>query len=195
MGSMSAGANYYFSVGSAGSPLPVELSYFNVKWNSKEQNQAVLEWQTASEINNSHFEIERSFNGVDYIKIGEVEGNGTTYNLSQYQFSEDLNGVSDFLGIVYYRLKQMDYDGKYEYSQVRILNSDGKIAKEFRAYPNPTSQRQIRLSVFGDYEVYNLQGVLLKEFLACNQLDLSEFSSGTYLIRSATGNSQVLVLE
>jgi N-acetylneuraminic acid mutarotase len=195
MGSITAGANYYFSVGSAGSPLPVDLTFFTAKWYDIDKQMAVLNWQTASEINNSHFEIERSFNGVDYIKIGEVEGNGTTYNLSQYQFSEDLNGVSEFLGIVYYRLKQMDYDGKYEYSQVRILNSDGKIAKEFRAYPNPTSQRQIRLSVFGDYEVYNLQGVLLKEFLACNQLDLSEFSSGTYFIRSATGNSQVLILE
>lgn len=195
MGSMSAGANYYFSVGSAGSPLPVDLTFFTAKWYDIDKQMAVLNWQTASEQNNSHFEIERSFNGEDFISIGRVEGNGTTYDLSQYQFSEDINGNTAFIDVVYYRLKQVDYDGKYEYSQVRILDSDGKIAKEFRAYPNPTSQRQVRLSVIGDYEVYNLQGVLLKVFLACNQLDLSEFSSGTYLIRSATGNSQVLVLE
>ena len=69
----------------------------------------VLSWKTASEINNSHFEIERSNNGKDFIKIGEIAGQGTSNSTKRYQFTDKNPGSAQ----QYYRLKQVDFDGKF----------------------------------------------------------------------------------
>ncbi|MFY0671943.1 MAG: choice-of-anchor J domain-containing protein [Bacteroidia bacterium] len=193
MASMSTGSVYYFGIGSSGSALPVELQHFTASW--IDSKVSLIKWQTASEQNNSHFEIERSFNGVDFINVGRIEGKGTTYDLSNYQFSDDLNSSSEFLGVVYYRLKQVDYDGKFEFSQVRILDSDNDITPSFKLYPNPTSERFVKISNVGDYELYNFQGGLLKVYHSTNELDLSSIKPGTYLIRSIAGESQILVVK
>ena len=112
-----------------GTALPVELMNFEV---SKVGHTAVLDWVTASETNNSYFAIERSVDGVEFEEIGTVSGNGTTSDASYYQFVDE-NPMS---GINYYRLRQVDYDGSYEYSDIQwveFVGTEGDIT----VYPNP----------------------------------------------------------
>jgi hypothetical protein len=87
-------------------PLPVELSSFSASCNESVIN---LQWVTESEYQNDHFTIERSCNGVDYEKIGTLNGNGTTNQATTYTFN-DSHSICD--GIIYYRLSQTDIDGR-----------------------------------------------------------------------------------
>lgn len=85
----------------------------------------MLKWSTAMELNNAMFVIERSTDGIDYENIGNVNGNGTTDENSEYNFL-DVNASKNKL---YYRLKQMDIDGSFSYSDIVAL--DKKIANNF----------------------------------------------------------------
>lgn len=91
--------------------LPVELLSFEAEilYNAVE-----FKWATASELNNDKFEIEESYDGLHFKKIGEVEGNGTSTEQQNYSFKIEKTGN----GIFYYRLKQLDFDGQFEYSKV-----------------------------------------------------------------------------
>ncbi|MCS6833380.1 MAG: T9SS type A sorting domain-containing protein [Flammeovirgaceae bacterium] len=111
-------------------PLPVILVSFSAKVAG---NAVKLFWQTAKEYNNERFEIERSSNGMDFEKIGEVKGAGTTNLLTNYVFVDE----KPFNNLSYYRLKQIDTDGHYEYSRVVFVNLNEK-AEIKGIYPNPT---------------------------------------------------------
>ncbi|MBE2281366.1 MAG: right-handed parallel beta-helix repeat-containing protein, partial [Ignavibacteriaceae bacterium] len=97
--------------------IPVELNSFTA---SVDERDVVLNWETGSERNNSGFEIQRK-TGDDWVKIGFVEGKGSTAENTVYSFIDDWKYES-FTGTVYYRLKQIDFDGTFEYSQ--ILSAD-----------------------------------------------------------------------
>lgn len=98
------------------SALPVELTHFSATL----QNAIVkLDWQTAMELDNSHFEIERSENGVDFTNIGIVHGSGNSLVIRNYQFM-DIE-FSNLNGIAYYRLKQVDFDGTTSLSEVLAI--------------------------------------------------------------------------
>lgn len=126
---------FTFGSTSASSPLPVELMYFKVLKDQK--NEAQLTWATASETNNSHFEIQKSDNGEDFRKIGEVEGHGSTTEKHKYSFSDRTIGGKT----VYYRLKQVDYDGSHEFSNVKTLaltEKEERASLSFKSIrPNP----------------------------------------------------------
>lgn len=106
--------------------LPVELSYFRAQTS---QNSAELSWQTLSEVNSKSFEIEKSFDGLVFSKIGEVNAKGTTNKISDYEYrdSEDLKPIQ------YYRLKQIDLDATYQYSNVVSLK--GSLNGNVSIYP------------------------------------------------------------
>ena len=111
--------------------LPVELVDFQGNVND---NQIQLNWETASELNNSGFEIHKSNNGKDWETIDFAVGQGTTIETSTYQY-EDL---SPLIGANYYRLKQIDFDGAFEYSKVIVVEyniDDNNI----RIFPNPSN--------------------------------------------------------
>ncbi|MBK7379429.1 MAG: immune inhibitor A [Ignavibacteriales bacterium] len=112
--------------------VPVELTSFNAKSTNKE---ITLNWQTATELNNNGFEIERLTNANSgWTRIGFVMGNGTTQEIHNYSFV-DKNPVS---GINYYRLKQIDYDGTVNLSQEVSVNFVGVIEYSLEQnYPNP----------------------------------------------------------
>lgn len=98
--------------------LPVELLSFTAE---KRGQTARLNWRTATELNNEYFEIERSADGAAFAPIGRVASAGTTQTPQSYVF-DDLNPLP---GINYYRLRQTDYDGAFEYSPVAVLRMDG----------------------------------------------------------------------
>ncbi|MBT0810031.1 hypothetical protein KIH41_01900 [Litoribacter ruber] len=117
--------------------LPVEWHQVSAKYAPFSRSNTV-NWSTLKEWENSHFEIERSIDGVkDYKKIGRVEGMGWSDDLTVYSFCDEdlpLRG-----GRVYYRIKQVDFEGTFDYSQTMMVNVPGvQVTKgEWRAYPNP----------------------------------------------------------
>ncbi len=122
-----------------GGVIPVELSSFTA---SSSKNTVYLNWSTASELNNYGFEIERKDNKTDlpdgkagWRTIGFREGKGTTTEQQNYSFTDDLFGVNSH--ILYYRLKQIDYDGQFEYSNVLEVNVASINFALNQNYPNP----------------------------------------------------------
>ena len=115
--------------------VPVELISFE---GIVENNKIILTWQTASELNNRGFYVEKSFDKVNWLNFGFVEGNGTTTNSNTYTFIDDLSLNQYSNHTLFYRLKQIDYDGTFEYSNtIEVeIGSPNKFSLE-QNYPNP----------------------------------------------------------
>ena len=133
----------YTFCGSAGlgsTLLPVEIISFRAV---EQNNKVILNWTTASESNNSYFEIERSITGNQYEPIGRVAGGGTTSQTTHYNFTD----FAPFTATNYYRLKQVDIDGRYKYSAILTIKLNSKLKKGVNISPNPVSDKiNIRIS-------------------------------------------------
>ncbi len=103
--------------------LPVALTTFTAKANKT--GSVNVSWTTASEKNNSHFEVTRSADGVSFNKLAEVAGSGNTNTAQHYNYTD----AKPASGNNYYRLKQVDHDGKSAYSQIVAVNTGFGIAK------------------------------------------------------------------
>jgi len=114
-----------------GGLLPVELISFSGK---STQNGNQLQWRTATELNNAGFEIQKSKNGKDWQIIEFVSGQGTTNEVNEYKYQDS----NPFFGLNYYRLKQIDYDGAFEYSKVIVIEYESS-GKNIQVFPNPSS--------------------------------------------------------
>ncbi|MFD2919488.1 T9SS type A sorting domain-containing protein [Terrimonas rubra] len=112
--------------------LPVTLGSFTVT--KQNNNQALLKWTTFNEKENAYFEVYRSLNGVDFEQVGIVAGNGTTGLTNTYQFADDITGLE---GIIYYRLKDIDFDGRGNFSKIISLRGDNNNPATISVYPNP----------------------------------------------------------
>ena len=115
--------NYFYAQqGSSSTPFPVEWLSFTAQWLTEGES-AQLNWSTASEKNNSHFTVLRSNDGQNWEEVTQVNGAGTTSNISQYTYIDNslkhLN--TSTLKHVYYRLMQTDYNGQFSFSEVREL--------------------------------------------------------------------------
>ena len=108
--------------------LPVELTYFRA---NKKEDKVELNWETRTEIDNDYFDIERSTDGSNFDKIGQVQGNGTTNEVHTYQFTDELPKS----GVNYYRLKQVDFNREYEYSEIASISIKILSAKKIKIYP------------------------------------------------------------
>jgi hypothetical protein len=112
-------------------PLPVELVYFTA---TVQGGSVSLYWLTASEDNNSHFEVERSADGETFVSLGRVEGNGTSSRSIKYSYGDD----NPLAGTSYYRLKQVDFNGEFAYSKVVAVSAKGISPElQLQVYPNP----------------------------------------------------------
>jgi hypothetical protein len=134
--------------------LPVHLHYFK---GQDKGNYNLLTWATATETNNDRFEIERSSDANSFEKIGEVKGAGTSYSVSHYEFKD----VTPLIAINYYRLKQIDTDGKYKYSTTIVLENER--SKTLSIFPNPVTDKiYLNSSENGAYRISNMQGQILQ---------------------------------
>ena len=128
------------------SVLPVEFLSFKAV--AKAQS-VQLTWETASEINNDYFEVLRSVDGTNFKKIGEVAGSGNSTQVVEYTFEDKL----PLAGVAYYQLKQVDYDGMYDYSDKVSVEwiATGEYAAfvELYLYPNPAPRGEAKLRVSG----------------------------------------------
>ncbi|WP_242928513.1 T9SS type A sorting domain-containing protein [Pontibacter vulgaris] len=162
--------------------LPVELAKFTAKSTSEG---VLLNWLTASEIQNDYFAIERSPDGAVFEQVAKVKGNGTKHNSTVYTYTDH----TPITGTSYYRLKQVDEDGSYTYSAIVsvLINSENTT---FLVFPTVvTDQLFVSLPVRKDYlvEVYDTKGkiVLSQQVqpLAEFRLDVSRLNSGNYILR------------
>ena len=185
----------YYSYITSGA-VPVELVSFN---SSVDRNIVSLSWSTATEINNRGFEIERSTDKANWTNIGFVEGKGTTSETQHYSYSDKITGSES--SSFYYRLKQLDYNGTYEYSyivQAEVGPVDFTLAQN---YPNPfnpatTISYQLPVNSFVSLKVYDVLGnevaSLVNEQKAAGNYDVnfdaSSLGSGVYFYTIKAGN-------
>ena len=145
--------------------LPVKwLTFEAIK---AEPNAAQLSWSTASEINNAYFLVERKFSEESSFQIvGKTKGNGTVITRSNYTFTDPLDLEAQALSSIYYRLKQVDYDGQFEYSNTVILKDQNASQDKLEIHPN-TFSKELLISfglnqIYG-YKIYNLNGKLVQQ--------------------------------
>ncbi len=166
--------------------LPVNLISFEGRYT--ESAEISLNWSTSREENNDYFEVEKSLDGKQFTSIGRVPGKGFSETVSNYYFA-DQNPVS---GLNYYRLKQFDKGGEFNYSN--IISVKVSTRENLTLYPNPTGDR-VYLKTNGTdrvskWKVYSMAGNILKEGVE-NDLDVSSLSSGLYFIEVATTKGEV----
>lgn len=132
--------------------LPVEYLSLGAIINS-EKRATYVTWTTAKEWENSHFEIERAIDQVkNFEKIGEVEGTGFADDPVDYSFSDEKVPLSG--GIAYYRLKQVDFNGDFQYSEVLSVRipTTQSLTGIWRAYPNPTKGNKLNIDLVNSQE-------------------------------------------
>lgn len=161
--------------------LPVELSSFNCE---KTDGQVTLNWVTASERYNEGFEVQHSNDGATWSRIGFVEGIGTSDTINNYRF---INGIPS-IGINYYRLKQIDFDGTVDYSKVISVFLNEKRTIEI--YPNPTNGLLKIVGIEnGSYKVMDNVGRTVKRGILSHQsIDIAELANGVYLLHVVSGD-------
>lgn len=175
--------------------IPVELTSLIASTNGKE---VLLSWSTATELNNKAFEIQRKFGASEFATIGSVKGNGTTTSPNHYRFVDNPTEAGKYS----YRLKQVDFDGRFEYSQVVEVEwtsvSTFNLAQNYPNPFNPTTtfkygiieKANVRLSVL------NLLGeevaVLVNEVKDVGNysmvLNAVDMPSGVYYYQLKAGN-------
>ena len=157
--------------------LPVELTSFSVQ-NNPEGVQ--LTWKTASESNNDGFDLQRSSNGSNWQTIAFVEGAGTSTTPNEYRYLDQ--HVQP--GKTYYRLKQLDFDGSFQYSKVAVVENFGHQASLVIS-PNPVNDILNVSNGEGQISIYNSAGVKLREWEIQEpraRLDLSLLPPGCYIM-------------
>ena len=167
--------------------LPITLVSFTV---SKQNKIAELIWTTASEQNSSHFEIERSFDGKNFTKIGQVKAAGNSVTSKAYSFAD----VVFSEGIYYYRFKQVDLDGKFDYSAIRTVSFEEE--KTITVSPNPAKDViHVKLNTPSvsslNISIYNLQGQLvktIKDVEPSGTYTVSDLNSGVYIAQIIAGS-------
>ncbi|MFD1551976.1 hypothetical protein DNU06_01245 [Putridiphycobacter roseus] len=189
-----SGTNNSGIIANSTGPLPIELTYFNALLNENEK--VNLEWQTKSEKDNNYFLIEKSVDAVTWKVLEKINGTGNSVVEKKY-YTQD---PSPYNGLSYYRLKQVDFDGKESIYPPKSININQIINANLLIYPNPTNNQITIESNFNSSKV-NLNGIQIYNSLGqdfTNRvktidnnhykiiLDLSNIQSGIYYIKFQT---------
>jgi hypothetical protein len=176
------------------SALPIELLNFNA---SPINNEIVLtKWQTATETNNDYFTIERSTDAINFDEVGRIDGAGNSSSLLSYSTIDK----DPYFGTSYYRLKQTDFMGQFEYSQIKSVNLQ-ELTSNVSLYPNPANNE---LSIKGapseleSVSIYNTLGQNVTSLISqviINEsqmvIDISKLSVGIYYVKTKTTANKV----
>ena len=172
-------------------PLPITLSDFNGQW---QQENALLSWKTSSELNTSHFELERSFDGNNFTAITRVNAAGQSSTERIYNYSDV--GVKKLIPnngtTIYYRLKAFDKNGTSTYSGIVILKTSNSSVIQYAVFPNPAKDF-ITISTIGQLPLIaatmrlaDISGKILmveKLTAAKQQFSVSALTNGTYFLQ------------
>lgn len=174
-------------------PLPVTLTNFSAECITAT---ILVAWTTETEINNDYFVVEKSYNGVDFSEITRVEGNGNSNVSISYQVNVEAEN-----SVVYYRLKQVDFDGQYEYSNLTSCNCNNLDL--ITIYPNPSSSGYIDYAVssnqarivtvslindIGQQVMSTKEGI--ESGMTKKRINTSSLSKGNYLLMISSGDTK-----
>lgn len=181
------------------STLPVTLKSFDAKLVS---NKAMLNWVSAMEINFSHYTLEKSFDGRSYTDVTTVFSTGEQGTDFAYSFSESAAGAAG--GLIYYRLKMVDIDGAFKYSQVRILKTSSLSSGiTVSTYPNPVAS-ELRITIPSQwqdqkvvYDMFSSSGKMVKRYVSnkasqTETLNVNNINAGIYVIRLSSGTESAV---
>ncbi len=177
--------------------LPVDLLYFQATLKDKS---ATLNWTTTNHLNFSHFVIERSTDAKSFSEAAILFADNNSNIENSFSFKDNLKNATS--KIFYYRLKMVDADGKYNYSETRIvrLSNETNNNLQISTFPNPVVN-EVRIQIPDEwqnkkvaYEVYNNSGILVQRYLTNNatqvqQLNMQQFNAGNYIVRVSNGSS------
>lgn len=178
-------------------PLPIELITFKGK---AEKNVNLLEWTTATEINNDYFVLEKSIDGIDFIPLTTVDGAGNSNQPTNYEFID----YNPYRGITYYRLKQTDFDGKTTFSIIEPVANDFVETTLDNVRPNPTTNGiyfDFYTTTSGtlDIEIFDYTGKLVlkeerfvEEGKSVINGNLSQLSNGLYTLKVMFGKTEFI---
>ncbi len=178
----------------ANTPLPITLSEFSA---AKDVNKTKLTWSTLTETNNKGFNIQRSLDAKSWETILYVSGVGNTSTKTSYSAIDE----RPIKGTNFYRLEQMDLDGKKSYSTVVSVRFADKESVGLSFFPNPTKDKVVIIidkieSNKANLEIINMQGKVLKTISLTDQqsnsnllVDVNNFSKGMYLIKLNNGST------
>lgn len=172
--------------------LPVKLISFSAALNTN--NRVQLSWATAEEINASHFVIEKSNDGQNFSDAGIVFAFGNSTFRNNYSYFDNLGTIKS--GIVYYRLRSVDIDGKNQYSETRLIRLGNKDENKitFLSFPNP-ADNELNLTIplhwqkkKVSYELFKMNGQIAsrKETSYSSQtesINIKNLAPGLYIIR------------
>lgn len=182
-----------YLTGSNATLVPVKWVDFTAL---KQDNDVILNWSTASEKNNKGFEVERSYTGRSFAKTDFVKGTGNSNQLNAYKHID----VDPFFAgrVIYYRLKQIDFDGKYEYSPIRLVDGNVKMKQDaVLIYPNPNSgifTVHLNEASYTQVALYDVFGKLVKQLPAANHtinVDGRGLAKGLYFIKAQSGTQTI----
>jgi hypothetical protein len=180
-----------FAIANPLAVLPIELIEFKA---IQQNHEVLLNWVTASEINNNYFTIEKSRNGENWESVQQISGAGNSVSTTYYSALD----TSPFNGISYYRLKQTDFNGQYSYSEMVAVYFEPE-EYELSIYPNPTSRKLFikgKSQTVENVGIYNSIGQLLftksisEDFVT--ELDFESFAEGVYLIKTQTNTYKII---
>lgn len=164
---------------SSSSSLPIELISFDGEMIG---SHVKLKWRVATEINNDFFTVEKSSDGSEWTIVDIVEGAGNSTTETNYYIVD----IKPFRGVSYYRLKQTDFDGKYEYFNPIVINN--QMETKAVVYPNP-ADRYVNISSTDQdpivIKLYSISGVLIYSDVLENfakNIDTSELKNGVYIL-------------
>lgn len=201
--SMQNFGEFALAADSTQNPLPVTLTSFTA---AADKAGALVQWNTSSEVNNSGFDLERSVDGRSFEKVTFVKGNGTSALAHKYAYNDENAFTNTTSNILYYRLKQIDFDGRTTYSKVVRVASYMQQAGAVSVYPNPFEDNYtVTVDLQNDAEVEfvmtNIQGkTIATETVSAvkgnNNLPVTRFANleaGVYFLRiTVGGESQVI---
>jgi len=190
--------------------LPIELISFDAT--KINETSVKTYWQTATEINNDYFTVERAApsnspngGGLNWEEIGVVDGAGNSSSVLSYQLLDNQPSQYSHLNTLYYRLKQTDFDGSYSYSNIVAVNFDDASASGFNIYPNPTTGDNINISLSGKMnsevliivrdvlgkELYAKGFIMNDETMTIKLSDGFSLAAGVYTITASTNDHLV----
>lgn len=180
--------------------LPVKWKFFTAELF---ENIVNLKFATTQEINNKEFVIERSFDGIDFTKINSNEGKGNSNVVNNYFYNDEISSLNKGIATLYYRIKQVDFDGNFSYSTIEKVNLLADIStKSFAVYPNPTNDKiyvsGLIPNIISELEIVNINGQIVKKLIVIytendSEIELSDLPKGIYII-SVTGSSNKIKL-
>ena len=175
-----------------GGPVPIKLLSFTA---TKQTKTVLLNWETATEMNSSHFDVQTSRNGTDWTSIGIVQAAGNSNTTQRYSLVHH----APIKGVNYYRLKQVDLDAKFEYSLTRTISFSAP--NTITVMPNPTTDKVFITSndnaTLQSVSVYTQEGRLMEQqrnFKFGNSINMSSYAPGVYIMKLIDKDGQAEIV-